>query len=109
VDKRGRRNCRACKTAGKKSAHPRSEALPRLCLNALESIGGSATSTQVLRWLHANGKQARLAPVTTTLGRLADREQALVKVIRQGVPGGNAEPSVWELTAAGRLLLAAKR
>lgn len=107
IDPRGRRMCRICRAAAKKSAHPRSEALPRLCLGALESIGRDATSTQVLRWLQANGKQARLAPVTTTLGRLADREQPLVKVIRQGVPGGNCDPSVWEITAAGRLLLAA--
>jgi len=102
----GKRNCRLCKVARKQVKRPRSESLPRLCLNVLGAVGGCATTTEVLRQLQTAGRQSTPAHVVTALGRLADREQPLVAKTYQGIPGDNRNPSVWKITDAGQLLIA---
>lgn len=102
----GARACRACKAASKKAKakRPRSGSLPKRCLRALGSMGGSATTTEVSQWLRVNGEQADPYRVSTSLTRLTVQQPPLAARTHQGIPGG--EPSTWELTAAGEALLA---
>ena len=101
----GRRECRKCRAARKQGKRPRSESLPMMCLAALGELGGSGTATQVLQQLRAQDKQADLYRVTTSLGRLAAREQPLLMRTYQGSAGGQRDASIWEPTDAGWLLL----
>jgi hypothetical protein len=102
----GRLECRECRSARKQGKRPRSESLPSVCLNALGALGGNGTATQVLQQLRAQGRSADLYRVTTSLGRLSARELPLVARTYRGSRGGQYDASAWEVTDAGRVLLA---
>jgi hypothetical protein len=74
------------------------------CFLALATLGGTASTVQVRKWLEAQGEVLTPAQTRGSLASLARRKPPLVELLQKGQVGGR--PDVWGMTGHGRALLA---